>query len=73
MAKRSAGEGGNGGNIVLGPKSTFVWGVVAGIVLSVVVCKAWCWKKCCYGHGGMAACHYGEKMAPAPEGKTNSK
>ena len=69
MAKRGGGES-NSGALVLGSKSSFFWGVVAGVVLCLAVCKLWCGHGCGHGgcmHGGMSGCTYMDKMAP--EGK----
>jgi hypothetical protein len=75
MARGRNGGDGHDGHLCLGSKRTFVWGIVAGVVLSIAVCRLWCggcgWKGC--GHGMWKGCAYGGQMAPAPEGQTKSK
>ena len=67
MAKRSSGGEGNSGALVFGSKASFFWGIVAGVVLCLAVCKVWCGHGGGCMHGGMSGCTYMDKMAP--EGK----
>lgn len=69
MAKRNVEEGHE--HWCCGPRRSYWWGVVSGVVLALAVSGAcrW-WGKCCGYGGGMCAYHdHGKTMEKAPEKK----